>query len=96
LALGFEWDPRKAAINIAKHAVSFEEAATVFGDPLGLIRSDPRHSMVEERYVILGVSRPRRLLAVMFVNRNERVRIISARRATRRERRNYEEKGTES
>jgi uncharacterized DUF497 family protein len=95
LALSFEWDPRKAASNLAKHAVSFEEAATVFGDPLGRISSDPRHSTDEERFVILGVSRTRRVLIVMFVDRGEAVRIVSARRATPRERRNYEEKRPE-
>lgn len=95
MALSFEWDPRKAASNLAKHAVSFEEAATVFGDPLGRISSDPRHSTDEERFVILGVSRLRRVLIVMFVDRGEAVRIVSARRATPRERRNYEEKRPE-
>ena len=88
---GFEWDPQKAARNLAKHGVSFEEAATVFGDPLGGIVSDPRHSAEEERYVLLGLSRERRLVAVMFTERGEGVRLISARRATRRERNAYEE-----
>jgi uncharacterized protein len=91
LDLEFEWDLRKAASNVAKHSVSFEEAATVFGDPLGRIRSDPRHSADEERFVLLGLSRNRRLLAVMYADRGEAVRIISARRATRSERRDYEE-----
>jgi hypothetical protein len=92
LALSFEWDPRKAASNLTKHAVSFEEAATVFGDPLGRITDDTRHSAEEERFVILGVSAARRLLAVMFVERGESVRIISARRAMPLERKGYEEK----
>ena len=96
MALSFEWDPRKAASNLAKHSVSFEEAATVFGDPMGRIQDDPRHSQEENRYVLLGVSETRRLLAVMFADRGEAVRIISARQATRRERRNYEETGIES
>ncbi|MGD0359621.1 MAG: BrnT family toxin [Bryobacteraceae bacterium] len=87
----FEWDPRKAAANLAKHEVSFEEAATAFGDPLGRIVADPRHSAVETRQVLMGVSKERRLLAVMFVERGEAIRIISARRATRPERRDYEE-----
>jgi uncharacterized protein len=91
LALEFEWDPRKAATNLAKHEVSFEEAATVFGDPLGRIVADPRHSSEEERFVLLGVSKDTRLLAVMYVDRGGAIRIISARRATRRERRDYEE-----
>ena len=87
----FEWDPRKAAANLVKHNVSFEEAATVFGDPLGRIVADPRHSTAEERFVLLGISRERRLLAVMYVERAEAVRIISARPATRPERKDYEE-----
>lgn len=87
----FEWDPRKAAANLAKHKVSFEEAATVFGDPLGRIVADPRHSAAEERQVLMGISKERRLLAVMYIERAEVVRIISARRATRPERRDYEE-----
>jgi hypothetical protein len=91
LALEFEWNPRKGAANFAKHGVSFEEAATVFGDPLGRIVRDPRHSEDEERFVLLGLSSSQRLLAVMFTDRREAVRIISARRATRPERRNYEE-----
>jgi len=91
VALQFEWDPRKAATNLSKHGVSFEEAATVFGDPLGRFVADPRHSSEEERLVLLGSSREERLLAVMFVDRRETIRIISARRATRRERRDYEE-----
>jgi len=88
---GFEWDPQKAARNLAKHRVSFEEAATVFGDLFGRIVSDPRHSGEEERYVLLGLSQKRRLLAVMFAERAGAVRLISARRATARERRDYEE-----
>jgi len=91
LALEFEWDPRKAAANLAKHKVLFEEAATAFGDPLGRMVADPRHSAVEERLVLLGISKERRLLAVMYIERAEAVRIISARRATRQERRDYEE-----
>jgi uncharacterized DUF497 family protein len=89
--LEFEWDPQKAAANLAKHKVSFEEAATVFGDSLGRIVADPRHSSEEVRFVLLGLSQDQRLLAVMYVDRDEAIRIISARRATRRERRTYEE-----
>jgi len=90
LALEFEWDPQKAAANLAKHKVSFEEAATVFGDPLGRIVADPRHSSDEERFVLLGLSNEQRLLAVMYVDRDKAIRIVSARRVTGRERRNYE------
>jgi uncharacterized DUF497 family protein len=90
--LRIEWDPWKAAVNRAKHKVSFEEAVTVFGDPLGRITDDPRHSETEERYVLLGQSDRRRLLAVMFTERGQAIRLVSARKATRRERREYEEK----
>jgi len=71
--------------------VSFEEAATVFADPLGRIVADPRHSSDEERLVLLGISRDQHLLAVMFVDRGGAIRIISARPATKRERKDYEE-----
>ena len=91
MALNFEWDSEKGAKNLAKHGVSFEEAETVFGDPLGRIVTDPRHSEYEERYVLLGLSHQQRLLAVMFTERPEQIRIVSARQATRRERRSYEE-----
>ena len=90
MALEFEWDLRKAAGNQVKHRVSFEEAATVFGDPLGRIVPDPRHSSEEDRFALLGLSKERRLLAVMYVERGHAIRIISARKATRRERRDYE------
>ena len=86
-----EWDPSKAAENLAKHGVPFEEASTVFCDPLGKIVDDPRHSVGERRFVLLGHSDRRRLLAVMFTDRAGAVRLISARRATRRERREYED-----
>lgn len=89
----FEWDPKKAAGNFRKHDVSFEEATTVFGDPLALLMDDPDHSQAEQRYVLLGVSNQGRLLVVAFAERPPRTRLISARRATRRERRRYEEEG---
>jgi uncharacterized DUF497 family protein len=88
---GFEWHGPKAAANRAKHKVTFEEASTIFGDPLGRITDDPRHSEGEERFVLLGESDRRRLLVVMFTERDEIVRLISARKATRREQREYEE-----
>jgi hypothetical protein len=87
----FEWHGAKAAANRAKHKVTFAEAATVFGDPLGRITDDPRHSQGEERFVLLGRSDRRRLLVVMFTERGEALHLISARKATRRERREYEE-----
>ena len=89
--LRFEWDGRKANDNLARHGVSFGEVLTVFGDPLGRITDDPRHSEAEERFVLLGQSAQRRMLVVMFTERGDAIRLISARRATRRERRRYEE-----
>jgi uncharacterized DUF497 family protein len=88
---GFEWDPEKALVNKRKHRVSFEEAATVFGDPLSLTIADPIHSTDEDRFIILGQSDKGRLLVVVHVEREKRIRIISARVAMSKERRNYEE-----
>ncbi|HEX8695180.1 MAG TPA: BrnT family toxin [Longimicrobium sp.] len=87
----FEWDPEKAESNLQKHGVSFEEATTVFGDPLALIMPDPRHSQAETRYILLGLSHRYRLLVVAHTERTGSVRIISARLATRSERKAYEE-----
>ena len=89
--LRFEWHGPKAAANRVKHKVTFEEAKTVFGDPLGRITDDPRYSEGEERFALLGQSDGRRLLVVMFTERGEAIHLISARKATRRERREYEE-----
>ena len=91
MAPTFEWDPAKARTNLRKHGVAFAEALTAFADPLGRILVDPRHSIAEERLVILGLSERRGLLAVMFTERGERIRLISARRATATERHEYEE-----
>ena len=91
MGVSFEWDARKAASNLRKHEVSFEEAMRVFGDPLAQIFDDPVHSDDERRELIVGHSSPRRLLIVSFVERGSAVRILSARRTTRRERRDYEE-----
>lgn len=87
----FEWDRAKADANVRKHDVTFDEASTVFGDPLNLLMPDPDHSLDEERYLLLGMSNRRRLLIVAFAERPPRTRLISARRATREERRQYEE-----
>jgi uncharacterized protein len=87
----FEWDPVKAEANARKHDVTFDEASTVFGDPLNLLMPDPDHSLDEERYLLLGMSNRRKLLIVAFAERPPRTRLISARRATREERRQYEE-----
>ena len=91
MTLRFEWDPAKAAGNLVKHGVWFEEASTVFADPLGRIADDPRHSTEEPRFVLLGQSERQRLLAVMYTERADTIRLISARGATPRERRAYEE-----
>ena len=91
MGYNFEWDSRKAKGNLEKHGVSFEEAVTVFGDPLSLNMLDPDHSVAESRYVILGLSGRYRLLVVCYVENGERTRIISARRPTRSETKDYEE-----
>ncbi|MBI2368831.1 MAG: BrnT family toxin [Deltaproteobacteria bacterium] len=91
MAYIFEWDPAKGASNARKHRVTFDEASTVFGDPLALLMPDPDHSLDEERYLLLGMSNRRRLLVVAFAERPPRTRLISARRATQQERGRYEE-----
>jgi len=85
-----EWNPKKAAENERKHQVSFHEASTVFGDPMAITFTDPDHSKDEYRFLTYGVSRYNRLLIVSHTEREGRVRIITARKATRRERRIYE------
>ncbi len=87
----FEWDKLKADTNLEKHGVSFDEALTVFADPLARIRDDPDHSMDERREIIIGLSMRRRVLVVAFTERETNVRIINARRATANERKSYEE-----
>jgi uncharacterized DUF497 family protein len=94
MALQFEWDARKAKSNRAKHGISFEEAITVFADSLARIFEDPEHSEGEPREIIVGRSGRGNLLLVSFVERNDRVRLISARKATRMERKDYEENGS--
>ena len=91
MSLQFTWDPQKAATNLRKHKVGFPEAATAFADPLSLTIPDPDHSVGEERFVLIGQSERRRLVVVAHVERGDLIRIISARRATRRERKTYEE-----
>ena len=85
-----EWDPNKAASNADKHGVTFHEAATVFGDSLSVTLPDPDHSSDEERYLLLGRSAAGRLLIVAITERGDKLRIISARPMTPRERRTYE------
>jgi uncharacterized protein len=90
--VNFEWDPGKARQNRRKHRVSFQEAATVFGDPLAVTYPDPDHSLSEQRFVTVGMSSAGRVLIVAHVDRDENVRIISSRKTTPRERKHYEEK----
>ena len=87
----FDWDDAKARRNFAKHRVSFHEAASVFGDPLALTFEDPDHSVGERRLLTFGISTSGRLLAVIHTARGASIRIISARRVTRGERKIYEE-----
>lgn len=91
MALEFEWDPEKAEANQKKPGVSFIEASTVFGDPLGPLVDDPAHSAHEERFVFFGRSSAGRMLAVMHAEREGAIGVISAREMTRNERRQYEE-----
>ncbi len=86
----FEWDAEKAKANLQKHGVSFDEAATVFFDPLSITIPDPLHSGVESRFVITGLSQQQRHLVVVHTERVEKIRIISARPATPGERKKYE------
>jgi uncharacterized DUF497 family protein len=87
----FEWGEEKNAVNVQKHGVSFEEAVTVFGDALSDTFDDPDHSAEEIRFITIGTSEKGRLLMVAHTDRDNHIRIISARELTRQERRNYEE-----
>lgn len=87
----FEWNPQKAAKNLQKHGISFEEASTVFSDPLYITFLDEEHSLNEDRYVTTGQSSQHRLLVVAHTEETERIRIISTRQATNHEKRFYEE-----
>jgi len=86
----FEWDPQKAQINQEKHGVSFDEASTTFEDHLSLTIEDPLHSSDEERLVHIGLSYKNRILIVVHTERGDNIRIVSARKATKRERKHYE------
>ena len=88
---GIEWDESKNLLNQKKHPVSFEEAATVFADPLEIIIYDPDHSFTEHRFISIGESFSRRVLVVSYVERGNEIRIINAPKPTRSERRAYEE-----
>lgn len=91
MKLKFEWNSKKAILNMKTHAVSFEEAKTVFYDPLALIFYDEVHSRYEIREIIIGYSVKNRLLLVYFTERKNAIRIFSARKATKKERKDYEE-----
>ena len=91
MPLRFEWDAAKARANLRKHRVSFEEASSAFADPLSLTIPDPDHSAGEERFLLLGRSATGQLLVIAHVERDDDIRLISARRATRGERHVYQE-----
>jgi uncharacterized DUF497 family protein len=87
----FEYDPRKAAVNLRKHRVSFDEAITVFADPLRLVTDDDQHSIDEERWIAIGLSTRGRILFIVYTEIDSNVRLIGARVATATERNHYEE-----
>jgi uncharacterized DUF497 family protein len=89
----FEWDSEKAEKNISKHEVDFDEASSVFDDPMFITILDEEHSIIEERYITIGLSNKGRLLLVAHAERNDRIRIISARKATNNEEKFYQEAG---
>ncbi len=91
MALVFEWDDKKAETNLQKHSISFEEASTAFGDDLSITIEDPLHSQDENRYILIGQSIHARTLVVVHLEKTDSIRIISARRATKKERKFYEE-----
>jgi uncharacterized DUF497 family protein len=91
MPLRFEWDAEKARTNSQKHGIPFEEAATVFADPLSLTVDDPLHSETEQRFITVGMSAAGRVVVVVHADRGDTIRLISARLATGRERRSYEE-----
>ena len=91
----FEWDPEKARRNLEKHSVSFEEARSVFFDPVSVTIPDLGHSFVEDRFIITGFSILQRQLVVVHMDRRGKIRLISARIASRRERKNYEQENEE-
>ena len=88
--IDFEWDPKKARANLQKHRISFAEAATVLSDPLGITVFDPDHSQEEDRYITVGMSEHGRAIMVAHTDRDNRIRIISARALSRAEREQYD------
>ena len=91
MSLTFEWHEEKAKENLRKHKVSFEEAKTVFNDPLSIMIADPKHSADEDRYIDIGLSAKGQVLVVVYTERGSKIRIISCRKATKSERRTYEQ-----
>ena len=91
MALRFEWDSRKAILNKRKHQLTFEEASTIFGDPLSITIPDPAYSIGEDRFITIGTSANNKLIVVVHTDHNGIIRIISARKATAGERRQYEQ-----
>lgn len=91
MGYNFEWDSKKAEANRKKHGVSFEEGVTAFGDPLSMNMPDPDHSESEQRFTVIGLSDRYRLLVVCYTEIEDNTRIVSARQATRFERKAYEE-----
>ncbi|MFC1783271.1 BrnT family toxin [Planctomycetota bacterium] len=89
--MDFEWDSDKARLNLKKHCITFEEAATVFADPLSMTFPDPDHSHGEDRFVLIGKSFEGNILVIAHTERGKKIRIINARKATRKERKYYEE-----
>ena len=87
----FEWDDEKARTNLQKHGIGFDEASTIFDDPLFITALDDEHSIDEERYITIGLSSKQRILMVAHTERNENIRIISARKATKNEEKLYQE-----
>ncbi|MBN2137880.1 MAG: BrnT family toxin [Sedimentisphaerales bacterium] len=92
MALQFEWDSSKALSNKKKHGVTFEQASTIFGDPLSRTIPDPSHSKTEDRFITIGASIDNKLIVVAHCDSDEKIRIISARKATRNEKYQYEQK----
>ena len=92
----FEWDPNKAKENLETHGVSFDEASTAFRDTLSLAIYDPLHSEDEDRFVLIGSSHRSRLLVVVHTDRGDKIRLISARKASKKEREQYEENAERS
>lgn len=88
--MNFTWDSRKSRTNLRKHRVAFDEAATIFGDPLAATIADPDHSQTEDRFVSVGVSSTHRLLVVCYTEETATIRIISAREASAHEKKRYE------